>query len=146
LTGDDRVDERQHCFEHLIVRGQTIHARGAPRAGQVRIEAQPAIPLREEGFHESYHDAVIARLPRQHHDGPTGAVGFIEDHDISEVTFHMLMPPFMRTHRRHPLEPGAHALPACVGTAALSLSGIDARTAGVSFSLCGLSRVTALIL
>ncbi len=40
---------------------------------------------------------MIARHPRQHHDGPTGAVGFIEDREISEVTFHGLMPPFMST-------------------------------------------------
>src|SRR5258708_22066072 len=102
LTGDDRVDERQHSVEHLIVRGQTVHARGAPRAGQVRIEAHPAVPLREEGFHEPSHDAVIARRPRQHHDGPTGAVGFIEDRDISEVTFHMLIPPFVHAHTSSP--------------------------------------------
>ena len=97
LTGDDRVDERQHRIEHLIVRGQTVHARGAPRAGQIRIEAQPAVSLREEGFYEPHHDAVIARSPRQHHDGLTGAVGFIVDRDISEVALHVLIPPFMRT-------------------------------------------------
>src|SRR5260370_23809684 len=96
LTGDDRVDERQHRVEDLIMRGQTVHARSASRAGQVRIEAQPAVPLREEGFHEPFHDAVIAWPSRQHHDGPTSAIGFIEDRDISEVTFHLLIPPFMR--------------------------------------------------
>src|SRR5260370_42478160 len=131
LTGDDRVDERQHRVEHLIARGQTVHARSASRAGQVRIEAQPAVPLREEGFHEPFHDAVIAWPSRQHHDGPTGAVDFIEDREVSEVTFHMLISPFMRAYRRHPLKPGAHALPqfwrqttarpSCVGTAALIL-------------------------
>jgi len=38
---------------------------------------------------------MIAWPPRQHHEGPAGAVGFIEDREISEVTFHVLIPPFM---------------------------------------------------
>jgi hypothetical protein len=86
LSGDDRVDEGQHRLEHLIVRSQTLGARGAPGARQVRREAQPAVSLREKGFHEPRHDAVIARSPRQQHDGPTAAVGFIGDRQISKFT------------------------------------------------------------
>jgi hypothetical protein len=64
LTGDDYVDECQHGVEHLIVRSKTIHTRSASCAGQVRVEAQPALPLHKERFHQSLHDAVIARSPR----------------------------------------------------------------------------------
>jgi hypothetical protein len=32
---------------------------------------------------------------RQQHDGPAGAVGFREDRQISEITWHVLIPPFM---------------------------------------------------
>ena len=79
-----------------IVRGQTNRARGESRAGQVRIDAQPAVPLHKERFHEPFHNAMIAWPPRHHHDGPAAPVGFIVDRDISEVTLHALLPPCVR--------------------------------------------------
>src|SRR6266516_6245269 len=37
---------------------------------------------------------MIAWPPRQHDDGSASASGFIEDRQISQVTFHVLIPPF----------------------------------------------------
>src|SRR5437763_2328174 len=38
---------------------------------------------------------MIAWPPGQHHDGPASAVGFIENREISQVTFHVLISPFI---------------------------------------------------
>lgn len=92
LTGDDPVGERQYNVEHLIMHVQVVQGRDAPCAGQVGMEAQPAVPLREDGFHEPGHDAVIARPSGQYHDGSPGAIRFMEKCEISEVTLHGPMP------------------------------------------------------